>query len=142
VVDPGAIVAWVPLEEEEVVVVLAGVVEIRDTGVMAAVAGDSNRSGPGTGGPGKGFGSVDKDADGQTATKATKMRNQDRQGQIVASWYFKGEQIKGESSKELDQMIQTAKDNAAEAISDNEIPRRYEESVKSYFGGLEESVEE
>ena len=104
--------------------------------------GDSNRNGSGTGGPGKGFGPVDKDADGQTTTKATKLRNQDRQGQIVASWYFKGEQIKGESSKELDQMIQAAKDNAAEAISDNEIPRRYEESVKIYFGGLEESVEE
>ncbi|MEN8127745.1 MAG: hypothetical protein ABFR90_08055 [Planctomycetota bacterium] len=103
--------------------------------------GSSSKSGAGTGGPGRGFGSVDKDTDGQTATKATRLQNKDRQGQIVASWYFKGEQVKGESSKELDQVIQTARDNAAEAISDNEIPRRYEESVKNYFGGLEEKDE-
>jgi len=104
--------------------------------------GSSNKSGPGSGGPGRGFGAVDKDTEGQTGTKATKLKNKDRQGQIVASWYFKGEQIKGESTKELDDKIQAAKVNAAEAISENEIPRRYEESVKNYFGGLEEESEQ
>ncbi len=103
--------------------------------------GDSDKYGSGTGGPGHGFGPVNKDAEGQTVMKATKIKNMDQQGPIVASWYFKGEQIKGESSKELEQMIQAAKDNAAEAISNNEIPRRYEESVKSYFGGLEDDSE-
>lgn len=99
--------------------------------------GASDKYGRGSGGPGKGFGTVDKDTEGQTSSKATRLKNKDGQGPIVASWYFKGEQIKGQSSRELDQVIQAAKDNAAEAISENEIPRRYEESVKSYFGGLE-----
>lgn len=74
--------------------------------------------------------------------KATKVKGKPQEGQVVASWFFKGEQIKGQSTLELDQVIQTAKDNAAEAISENAIPKRYEESVKMYFGGLEEYAEE
>jgi hypothetical protein len=100
--------------------------------------GQSTKYGNGSGGPGRGHGLVDKDADGKTSTKATKVQNKSGEGQIVASWYFKGEQIKGESSRELGQMVQAAKENAAESISNNEIPKRYEESVKNYFNGLEE----
>jgi len=74
--------------------------------------------------------------------KATKVEGKLGEGQAVASWYFKGEQIKGQSSKELDQRIKAAKDNAAQAISEQQIPRRYEESVKKYFGGLEAQVQE
>ena len=74
--------------------------------------------------------------------KATKVQGKTGEGQAVASWYFKGEQVKGESSRELDQRIKAAKDSAAQAISEQQIPRRYEESVKKYFGGLEEQVQE
>lgn len=105
-------------------------------------AGQSTKYGSGTGGPGRGFGARNKDTQGETASKATKVQNKGREGQVVASWYFKGEQVKGESSRQLGQVIDTAIDNAAEAISENEIPRRYEESVKNYFGGLEEQVNE
>jgi len=101
-------------------------------------SGQSNKSCNGSGGPGRGNALVDKDADGNTNTKATKVQNKSGEGQIVASWYFKGEQIKGQSSKELGEMVQAAKENAAESISDSEIPKRYEDSVKKYFNGLEE----
>lgn len=107
-------------------------------GIKPWSPGQSTKYGNGSGGPGRGNGLVNKDADGVTNTKATKVKNKSGEGQVVASWYFKGEQIKGESSRELGQMVQTAKENAAESISDNEIPKRYEESVKNYFNGLEE----
>ena len=74
--------------------------------------------------------------------KATKVQGKLGEGQAVASWYFKGEQIKGQSSKKLDQRIKAARDNAAQAISEQQIPRRYEESVKKYFGGLEEQTQQ
>ena len=104
--------------------------------------GVSKKYGSGTGGPGRGFGARGKDSDGETNTKGTKVKSKSNGGQVVASWYFKGEQVKGESSKQLNQVIETARDNAAEAISENDIPRRYEESVKNYFGGLEEHIQE
>ena len=59
----------------------------------------------------------------------------------MASWLFKGPQVKGQSNKQLQDVIQAAKDTAAEAINDNEIPRKYEGPVKKYFGELEESGE-
>jgi hypothetical protein len=105
-------------------------------------AGQSDKYGPGSGGPGKGFGEVDKDTEGDTTTKATKVQNKGKEGTVVASWYFKGEQIKGESTKEFKEAIETAKENASEAITENQIPKRYEESVKKYFGGLEKTTEE
>jgi hypothetical protein len=62
-----------------------------------------------------------------------------KDGPVVASWLIKGSQVKGESKKELQDVIQAGRDAAAEAIQDNEIPRKYELPVKKYFGDLEES---
>jgi hypothetical protein len=75
-------------------------------------------------------------------TTKTRAKTKTGEGPIVASWYFKGPQVKGESKKKLTRVLQAAKAGAAEAVSDNEIPRKYEESVKKYFGGLEESTKE
>ena len=58
---------------------------------------------------------------------------------MIASWYFKGSQVKGEARRDFSEIMQAAKDGAAEAINDNEIPRKYEGAVKQYFGQLEEA---
>ena len=102
-------------------------------------AGLSDKYGPGTGGPGKGFGTVPYDDSGQTSTKSTRVKNESADGPAVASWYFKGEQIRGEAKREFSEVIQAGRDSVAEAISDNEIPRKYQESVRKYFGKLEEA---
>jgi hypothetical protein len=100
--------------------------------------GDSNRSGPGTGGPGIGYGPRKTDDSGATATKRVKTKNKPGQGPIIASWYFKEAQIKGEAVRDFKEVVQAAREGAAEAISENEIPRRYEDAIKQYFGGLEQ----
>jgi hypothetical protein len=104
--------------------------------------GLSQRWGPGTGGPGRGYGPRDADDTGETSTKGTKVRNKPGQGPVIASWYFKGPQIKGEAKRDFTEVVQAARDSAAEAISENEIPRKYEEAVKKYFGRLEQSANE
>jgi hypothetical protein len=100
--------------------------------------GSSNRSGPGTGGPGMGYGPRGTEA-GDTSTQRTRLKNQPGQGPVIASWYFQESQIKGEAKRDFTQVVQAARDSAAAAINENEIPRKYEEAIKKYFGGLEES---
>jgi hypothetical protein len=100
--------------------------------------GQSNRSGPGTGGPGMGYGPRGTEA-GDTSTQRTRLKNKPGQGPVIASWYFQESQIKGEAKRDFTQVVQSARDSAAAAISENEIPRKYEEAIKKYFGGLEES---
>ena len=102
-------------------------------------AGLSNKWGNGTGGPGKGQGFRETAESGKFSTKNTKVKNkQGRPGPVVASWYFKGEQVKGQARREYSAVVEAGRNSAAEAISENEIPRKYEETVKKYFGGLEE----
>lgn len=101
--------------------------------------GLAQRYGPGTGGPGRGYGPRASDETGETATKKTRVKNKSGQGPVVASWYFKGTQVKGQARRDFSEVVQAGRDSAAEAISDNQIPRKYEEAVKKYFGQLEES---
>ncbi len=100
--------------------------------------GDSDRIGPGTGGPGIGFGPRDSDTEGQTGTKTTRLDNEPGQGPVIASWYFKDIQIKGEAQRDFAEVVEAGRASAAEAISENQIPRKYEDAVKNYFGQLEQ----
>ena len=101
--------------------------------------GYSRGAGGGTGGPGIGYGPRKTDETGETATKRVRTKNKPGQGPVIASWYFKESQIKGEATRDFTEVIQAARDGAAEAITENEIPRKYEEAIKSYFGQLEQS---
>lgn len=73
----------------------------------------------------------------QTATKATRAQSETGSGPLVASWYFKDMQVKGEARRGFTEVVQAGRASAAEAISENQIPRRYEQAVKQYFNQLE-----
>lgn len=75
----------------------------------------------------------------QGSTKTTRAMGKTDDGPIIASWYFKDAQAKGEARRGFSEVVQAGRARAAEAISENEIPRRYENAVKSYFSQLEES---
>jgi hypothetical protein len=102
--------------------------------------GLAQKFGAGTGGPGRGYGPRSSNEIGETSTKKTRVENKSGQGPVIASWYFKETQVKGEAKRDFSEVIQAGRDTAAEAISENQIPRKYEESVKKYFGQLEEST--
>ncbi|MHC4727380.1 MAG: hypothetical protein ACYS17_09130 [Planctomycetota bacterium] len=101
--------------------------------------GISDRYGPGTGGPGMGYGPRSIDETGEASTKKTRLKNKPGQGPVIASWYFKDIQVTGEAKRGFSEVVQAGRDNAAEAISENQIPRKYEDAIKKYFGQLEQS---
>jgi hypothetical protein len=102
-------------------------------------SGSSDRYGGGTGGPGKGYGARSGDKEGNTSTSKTRVETASKAGPVVASWYVKGEQVKGEPLRNYSEIVQAGRDSAAEAISENRIPRKYEESIKEYFGDIEKA---
>jgi hypothetical protein len=75
----------------------------------------------------------------QTATKTTRAQSKVGQGPVIAGWYFKDMQVKGESRRGFTQVMQAGRAGAAEAISENQIPRKYEPVIKQYFDQLEAS---
>jgi len=79
--------------------------------------------------------------DAKVGMKASGVKNKPSKGPVIASKYFKGPQIKGESRRELKEVTRAAKDRASEAITDNRIPPEYEKPVKKYFGELEGGAE-
>lgn len=91
----------------------------------------------GTGGLGKGYGLNEKADSGETTAKPTRAKGETGEGPVIASWYFKGEQVKGEAKLDFKQVVQTSKERASEAISDNRIPKRYEKAVKRYFDEMD-----
>lgn len=74
----------------------------------------------------------------QSDTKTTRSMGKTDDGPIIASWYFKDAQIKGEARRSFSDVVQAGRASAAEAISENQIPRRYEGAVKEYFSQLAE----
>ncbi len=100
--------------------------------------GNRNVRGSGSGGPGQGFGAVATAEDGETSTKKTISKSQTQDGPVVASWYFQGEQIKGQVTRSYSDVIQEAGVAASEAINDNTIPRKYDNAIKAYFGQMGE----
>jgi DNA repair exonuclease SbcCD ATPase subunit len=99
--------------------------------------GISDKFGSGTGGPGMGYGPRSMDETGETSTKKTRLKNKPGQGPVIASWYFKDIQVTGEAEREFSEVLQAGRDRAAEAISDNQIPRKYEDAIKKYFSQLD-----
>jgi hypothetical protein len=102
-------------------------------------AGQANRQGSGSGGPGQGFGPRDGDTEGQTGNKTTRAKGEAGEGPVIASWYFKDMQVRGQARRSFSEVVQAGRASAAEAISENEIPRKYEDAVKEYFSQLEAS---
>ena len=75
----------------------------------------------------------------QSGTETTRAVGKSDDGPIIASWYFKDTQVKGEARRGFTEVVQAGRASAAEAITENQIPRRYEDPVKKYFSQLEES---
>jgi len=78
--------------------------------------------------------------DALTANKMAKAPSRSGDGPVVASWYFQDAQVKGEARRAFVDVVQAGRASAAEALSENQIPRRYEDAVKTYFNQLEQNA--
>lgn len=102
--------------------------------------GEGRKIGQGSGGPGRGNGpSPDAEAaDYQVDKKKADVKNVG--GPVIGSRLVYGEQIKGTSSASFAEAVQAAEEQAAEDINNHQIPREYQDAVKTYFGRLQERV--
>ena len=126
--------------ESDVALALPG--QEGEGGALPGVTGEGGEGEP-AGGSAPGHGSTKRDAPdiGQARLAPFRADSTGKSARAVASWYFRGPQVTGESKLELRQTLQAAKDQAAEAITENQIPRKYESAVRKYFAQLEEESE-
>ncbi len=68
----------------------------------------------------------------------TQSQSKTQDGPVVASWYFQGQNVKGQAQRALQQVATEAAQQAAEAVEDHRIPKKYEAAVKGYFGQLQQ----
>ncbi len=92
-------------------------------------------------GPGQASGDRPTGPDEDVTHTKTGVKNDPRASKPIGSWMVKGTQVRGEAKQEFKNVVQAAKDRAAEAISDSRIPREYQPAVKKYFGDLEKKSE-
>ena len=93
------------------------------------------------GGPGQGMGGKAPVAPTPTGTKQEKANIKTQEGDIIARMLFDGPQIVGESKVELKDAVAEAAEGFDEALSEDQLPRRYHETQKHYFGELKKITE-
>ena len=98
-----------------------------------------NAPGAGAGKPVPAWGHRPTGDDEPIKTTKTGVANQTTEGPIIASAYVKGPQVKGTSKREYQAVVAAAKDRAAEAVSENKIPRQYQPAVQDYFDRMRDA---
>jgi hypothetical protein len=130
--------------QQEALMVQASLAEVTDVLNQLGKGAGLWEIGEGGGYDGEGIGldTVDEHvitSDALKANQMTKASSRPEGGPAVANWYFKDTQIKGEAQRPFAEVIQAGRATAAEAMSENQIPRRYEDAVKAYFNQLEQN---
>jgi hypothetical protein len=98
----------------------------------------SNRRSNGNNGRGRGRGAGDRpEAADQTATYTTKVNQQLRKGKAVFQGFTEpGKTVKGESTIDIQGELDAAGAGAADALSNQRIPKSVEKHVRSYYDQL------
>jgi len=120
---------------------------------MEKLAGDGSQPGspgsgqPGSGGQASGTGSGEGDGSGGnplgeeraalgTASHASRDIQDGQGGRVIASWTRDGQMSKGESKLTFNQAVTEAQAEAERAVTEERVPKRYQKSIKDYFGNL------
>jgi hypothetical protein len=102
-------------------------------------AGDTaNRPGNGSGGPGQGNGMSPEEIDSPVSIEKTMAQSKNTGGPITGSRLVYGEQIRGESTADFAEAVESSAKAATEAIEGMQIRRELHGPVKRYFGRMEE----
>lgn len=73
-------------------------------------------------------------------TKVEQAKTKMTQGDIIARWLVEGPNYQGESTKTLEQVEAVVAEGYEEGLSEDEIPIRYREAQKHYFGELQDTI--
>lgn len=63
-------------------------------------------------------------------------------GAIIGQFLVDGEQLKGDVSVDLVDLVSAAERDASDRISRDRIPRQYQKAVKAYFSSVRRSLKE
>ena len=63
-------------------------------------------------------------------------------GAIIGQFLVDGEQLKGDVSGDLVDLVSAAERDASDRISRDRIPRQYQKAVKAYFSSVRRSLKE
>jgi hypothetical protein len=96
--------------------------------------------GPGQGRHGRGLGGGGQAEEAPTTTEKAMAKTKMQQGPIVGSRLVYGDQVKGESVAEFSDAVEAASTVASESIDSMQVPREYQDAVKTYFGRLQAKV--
>ncbi|MBN1808218.1 MAG: hypothetical protein JW909_04060 [Planctomycetes bacterium] len=101
--------------------------------------GAGNGTGPGMGGAGTGQGGLAPEDEGQeTAFTPEKSRSELRPGKMLMDWKVKGISNKGQVNEEYLATVREVQQNASEAIVHEEVPPGYHDTIRKYFGTINE----
>jgi hypothetical protein len=102
--------------------------------------GTRRNIGMGSGGPGRGHGPGPEGEPVEYTTDKVKANVKTRAGPIIGSRLVHGDQVRGESVAEFQEVVASSSMQAAEALEGQTVPREYHDAVKTYFGRLQEKV--
>lgn len=103
--------------------------------------GSSMSQGSGSGGPGQGSGGAMDEQVTDFALERIKQQVENQGGPIIGQTIVYGAQVRGESKAEFRQAVSAARVEAANALEQKAVPRKYQSNIQRYFGRLPELTE-
>jgi hypothetical protein len=100
----------------------------------------AQQPGGGMGKLGQGRGGLAPEEETGVGFKVERGEVKTGEGAIIGQFLFEGEQVKGDVSSSLTEIVSAAEHDASDRINRNRIPRQYHKAVKSYFSTMQRSI--
>ncbi len=104
--------------------------------------GQGQKPGPGMGKLGQGRGGLAPEEQTAVGFKTERGKVPTGEGAIIGQFFFNGEQVKGEVTASLAEVVSAAEHDASDRINRNRIPRQYHKAVKGYFSTMQKSIKD
>lgn len=116
---------------------LAGLQDAKD-----GLGDQPGKQGGGMGRIGRGRGGIAPQEETAVNFKIERGKVHTGEGAIIGQFLFDGEQVKGEVSSSVAEVVAAGEHDASDRINRNRIPRQYHKAVKAYFSNVQRSIKE
>lgn len=89
---------------------------------------------------GQGAGGVAEEQKTDVAFKVERQKVDTRKGAIIGQFLIDGEQVKGQATQGLAEIVTASERDATDSINRDRIPRQYQKSVKSFFSTVQKAL--
>ncbi len=103
----------------------------------------SEQGGQGGMGPkiGQGRGGLAPEQESATGFKVERAKVTTGKGAIIGQFQVDGEQLRGETTSQLTELVEAAERDASDRIQRDRIPRQYQKAIKSYFSNVHRKLD-